>query len=100
MGRSLNPRWESGVWLGRRRGAASRIAAVSPTQVREVRAAARRPLPERWGREELQNLRAVPWAWRAGPECSDGGPPQVIPHVAQDAPVPPPRARAAPAPMR
>eukprot|EP00969_Alexandrium_andersonii_P142667 6307694-Alexandrium_andersonii.AAC.1 len=64
------------MWLGRRWGAASRIAAVSPTEVREVRAVARRPLPERWGREGLQNLRAVPWARRAGPERSDGGPPQ------------------------
>eukprot|EP00969_Alexandrium_andersonii_P359596 15453549-Alexandrium_andersonii.AAC.1 len=27
MGRSLNPRWESGIWLGRRRGTASRIVA-------------------------------------------------------------------------
>eukprot|EP00969_Alexandrium_andersonii_P258026 11409299-Alexandrium_andersonii.AAC.1 len=60
MDRSLHPRWESGIWLGRRRGAASRIVAVSPTEVREVRAVARRPLSERWSRGELQNLRAVP----------------------------------------
>eukprot|EP00969_Alexandrium_andersonii_P097830 4318856-Alexandrium_andersonii.AAC.1 len=45
-------------------------------------------------------MRAVPWAWQAGSEPSDGGPPQVIPHVAQDVPAPPPRARAAPSPRR
>eukprot|EP00969_Alexandrium_andersonii_P237249 10472791-Alexandrium_andersonii.AAC.1 len=100
MDRSLRPRWESGVWLGRSWGAASRIVVVGPTEAREVRAVARRPLSECWGREGLQNLRAVPWAWRAGPGCSDGGPPQVIPRVAQDAPAPQPRARAAPAPRR
>eukprot|EP00969_Alexandrium_andersonii_P039527 1731851-Alexandrium_andersonii.AAC.1 len=60
MDRSLNPRWESGIWLGRRWGTASHIVAVGPTEVREVRAVARSPLVERWGREELQNLRAVP----------------------------------------
>eukprot|EP00969_Alexandrium_andersonii_P368443 15472925-Alexandrium_andersonii.AAC.1 len=76
MDRSLNPRWGSGIWLGRRWGTASHIVAASPTEVREVRAVARRPLPERWSREELQNLRAVPWTWRAGSESSDGGPPQ------------------------
>eukprot|EP00969_Alexandrium_andersonii_P176756 7815845-Alexandrium_andersonii.AAC.1 len=43
MDRSLNPCQGSGVWLGRRWGAASRIVAVSPTEVREVRAVARRP---------------------------------------------------------
>eukprot|EP00969_Alexandrium_andersonii_P367019 15469791-Alexandrium_andersonii.AAC.1 len=29
VGRSLNPRWEPGVWLGRYWGAASRIVAAS-----------------------------------------------------------------------
>eukprot|EP00969_Alexandrium_andersonii_P359698 15453772-Alexandrium_andersonii.AAC.1 len=38
MGRSLSPRWESGVWLGRRWGTAAHIVAVSPGEVREVRA--------------------------------------------------------------
>eukprot|EP00975_Prorocentrum_lima_P003904 852112-Prorocentrum_lima.AAC.1 len=33
MDRSLNPRWESGVWLGRRWGTASHIVAVSPQEV-------------------------------------------------------------------
>eukprot|EP00969_Alexandrium_andersonii_P143681 6353229-Alexandrium_andersonii.AAC.1 len=82
MGRSLNHRWESGIWLGRRWGAACRIVAVGPNEAREARAVARRPLVERWSWEELQNLRAAPWAGRAGPEGSDGGPPQVIPRVA------------------
>eukprot|EP00969_Alexandrium_andersonii_P055069 2426711-Alexandrium_andersonii.AAC.1 len=56
--RSLNPRWESGIWHGRRWGTALRIVAVSPTEAREVRAVARRPLTERWTCEELQDLRA------------------------------------------
>eukprot|EP00969_Alexandrium_andersonii_P319267 14103853-Alexandrium_andersonii.AAC.1 len=65
MGRSLNPCWGAGVWLGRRWGTASHIVAVAPTEAREVRAVARRPLVERWGREKLQSLRAAPWAWWA-----------------------------------
>eukprot|EP00969_Alexandrium_andersonii_P233496 10308444-Alexandrium_andersonii.AAC.1 len=76
MGRCLQPRWGSGSWLGRHWGTASRIMALGPTEVREVRAVARSPLVERWSCEELQNLRAVPWAWWAGPESSGGGPPQ------------------------
>eukprot|EP00969_Alexandrium_andersonii_P215309 9510013-Alexandrium_andersonii.AAC.1 len=48
MDRSLNPRWESGIWLGRRWGTASHIVAVSSAEVREVWAVARRPLSERW----------------------------------------------------
>eukprot|EP00969_Alexandrium_andersonii_P129578 5727411-Alexandrium_andersonii.AAC.1 len=43
MDRSLDPRWESGIWLGRRWGTAAQIVAVSPHEVREVRAVARRP---------------------------------------------------------
>eukprot|EP00969_Alexandrium_andersonii_P065184 2870209-Alexandrium_andersonii.AAC.1 len=47
MDRSLNPWWESGVWLGRRWGTAARIVAVGLREVREVRAVARRPFGER-----------------------------------------------------
>eukprot|EP00969_Alexandrium_andersonii_P127915 5653063-Alexandrium_andersonii.AAC.1 len=51
MDRSLNPRWESGTWLGRRWGSASHIAAVNAHEVRSFRAVARRPFGERWSRE-------------------------------------------------
>eukprot|EP00969_Alexandrium_andersonii_P064084 2822426-Alexandrium_andersonii.AAC.1 len=71
LGRSFSARWKHGVWLGRRWGAASRIAAVSPREVREVRAAARRPFGDRWSREGLQSLAPVPWVWRAESERSD-----------------------------
>eukprot|EP00969_Alexandrium_andersonii_P337643 14923014-Alexandrium_andersonii.AAC.1 len=67
MYRSLNPRWESGTWLGRRWGTASHIVAASAHEVRSVRAVARRPLTERWPREALQGLVSAPWAWRAEP---------------------------------
>eukprot|EP00969_Alexandrium_andersonii_P371266 15479134-Alexandrium_andersonii.AAC.1 len=67
MDRSLNPRWESGVWLGCRWGTAARIVAVSPREVREVRAVARRPFGERWSRGALQEPTAVPWMWRREP---------------------------------
>eukprot|EP00969_Alexandrium_andersonii_P205528 9081606-Alexandrium_andersonii.AAC.1 len=43
MDRSLSARWGHGVWLGR-----PRIVAVSPHEVREVRAVARRPFGDRW----------------------------------------------------
>eukprot|EP00969_Alexandrium_andersonii_P372700 15482325-Alexandrium_andersonii.AAC.1 len=76
MGRGLSPPWESGIWLGRRWGATSHIVAASPTEVREVRAAARRPWVEHQSREERQNLRAAPRAWRAGSASSGGGLPQ------------------------
>eukprot|EP00969_Alexandrium_andersonii_P136596 6042592-Alexandrium_andersonii.AAC.1 len=48
MGRSLSPRWGSGLWLGRRWGTAVHIVAVSPHEAREARAVARRPFGERW----------------------------------------------------
>eukprot|EP00969_Alexandrium_andersonii_P041296 1810002-Alexandrium_andersonii.AAC.1 len=51
VGRSLNPRWGSGAWLGRRWGTASHIVAVSAREARSVRAVARRPLGGRWSRE-------------------------------------------------
>ena len=59
----------------------------------------RRPVPERWSREILQELRATPWAWRS-PQEEGQGPPQVIPHVEPLEPVPPPPPRPAAAPMR
>eukprot|EP00969_Alexandrium_andersonii_P291025 12865077-Alexandrium_andersonii.AAC.1 len=74
----LNPRWEPGVWLGPRWGKAAHIVAVSPRDVREVRAVARRPFGERWSREALQELSAAPWAWRCEP-VSTGVEPHVIP---------------------
>ena len=39
--------------------------AAGPDAALEVRAVMRRPLSERWSREELQAVRVVPWAWRA-----------------------------------
>eukprot|EP00969_Alexandrium_andersonii_P066536 2933161-Alexandrium_andersonii.AAC.1 len=91
MDRSLNPRWAPGTWLGRRWGSASHIVSVSAAEVRSVRAVARRPLAERWSREVLQGLLSVPWVWRAESTPADGGPPQVIPRVPQEAAAPPPR---------
>eukprot|EP00969_Alexandrium_andersonii_P024147 1053617-Alexandrium_andersonii.AAC.1 len=83
MGRSLSPRWGSGVWLGRRWGTAAHIVAVSPHEVREVRAVARPPVGERWSRGALQELAAAPWMRRREP-VSAGVAPRVIPHVAQE----------------
>eukprot|EP00969_Alexandrium_andersonii_P163995 7248212-Alexandrium_andersonii.AAC.1 len=64
MGRSLSARREYGVcvcvWLGRRWGAASHIAAASPRGVREVGAVARRPSGDRWLREGLQSPVSAP----------------------------------------
>ena len=51
-----------------------------PGEVREVRAVARRPFPERWSREELQALRATPWAWTC-PEEVAAERVAVIPHA-------------------
>eukprot|EP00969_Alexandrium_andersonii_P259982 11495526-Alexandrium_andersonii.AAC.1 len=67
MGRSLNPRRESGVFSGRRWRTAAHIVAVSPREVREVRAVARRPFGERWSQRALQELSAAPWMWRREP---------------------------------
>eukprot|EP00969_Alexandrium_andersonii_P013273 579101-Alexandrium_andersonii.AAC.1 len=100
MDRSLNPRWEPGTWLGRRWGSAAHIVAVSATEVRTVRAVARRPFGERWSREILQSLVSVPWVWRAEAALAVAGPPQVIPHVPQEVAAPPPRAASERAPRR
>eukprot|EP00969_Alexandrium_andersonii_P140235 6203581-Alexandrium_andersonii.AAC.1 len=76
MDRSLNPRWESGTWLGRRWGSASHIVAADAHEVRSVRAVARRPFGERWPREVLQGLASAPRVWRAESTTVDGGQPQ------------------------
>eukprot|EP00969_Alexandrium_andersonii_P326020 14404943-Alexandrium_andersonii.AAC.1 len=99
-GRSLSALWESGIWLGRRWGTAARKVATSASEAREVRAAARKPLCERWSRGTLQQLRAPPWSRRVEPPSGDVGPPDVILHAASDAGPPPPRPRATPAPRR
>eukprot|EP00969_Alexandrium_andersonii_P186727 8249955-Alexandrium_andersonii.AAC.1 len=91
MDRSLNPRWGSGTWLGRRWGTASHVVAASAREVRSVRAVAGRPLGERWSREVRQGLVSVPWVRRAESASVDGGQPQVIPRVPQEAAAPPPR---------
>eukprot|EP00969_Alexandrium_andersonii_P251729 11125232-Alexandrium_andersonii.AAC.1 len=100
MDRGLNPRWEPGIWLGRRWGSASHIVAVSATEVRSVRAVARCPLSERWSREAQQGLVSAPWVWRAESTSADGGPPQVIPRVPQETAAPPPRPPVERAPRR
>ena len=58
-GSSLSARWEDGIWLGRRWGSITHIVATGPGEVCEVRAVVRKPLSERWPREELQALRAT-----------------------------------------
>ena len=77
---SLGARWEDGIWLGRRWGTMTHIVAVSADEVVEVRAVARRPFLERWSREELQALKATPWAWKC-PERAAAGEAEVIPHA-------------------
>ena len=59
---SLDARWEAGTWLGRGWGTVTHIVAVNANEVIEVRAVMRRPLSERWSRDELQAIRAVPWS--------------------------------------
>ena len=91
---SLDARWEDGIWLGRRWGGITHIVVAGPDEALEVRAVMRRPLSERWSREELQAIRVAPWVWRAaGAPGADEA--QVIPHVepvpeAQPPPAPPP----------
>eukprot|EP00969_Alexandrium_andersonii_P157525 6962533-Alexandrium_andersonii.AAC.1 len=62
------------VRLGRRWGTASHTAAVSPREVREVRAVARRPFGGRWSREGLRSPASVPWVRRAESAHSDVSP--------------------------
>eukprot|EP00969_Alexandrium_andersonii_P026775 1168240-Alexandrium_andersonii.AAC.1 len=55
------------------------------------------PEADKWSRETLQNLTAVPRAWRQGPANVGAPAPQVIPHAAQPEPeLPQPRAPPAP----
>ena len=71
---------EDGIWLGRRWGSITHIAATGPGEVCEVCAVACKPLSELWSREELQDLRATPWAWDAPREAAAEGV-EVIPHA-------------------
>ena len=76
------------------------IVAVSAGEVVEVRAVARRPLMERWSREELEALRATPWAWKC-PEGAVAGEAHVIPHMPAAGAIPAePVQRGPAAPMR
>ena len=72
----LDARWAEGVWLGRRWGTIHHRVAVND-EVLEVRAVQRRPLAERWCRESLGNIRAVPWKNPA--PLLDEVPPVVLP---------------------
>merc|ERR1712020_723758 len=71
---SLDARWEDGLWLGRRWGGVSHIVAAGPDEAVEVRAVARRPLSERWSREEVAALAVVPWIWRTAAEPDSAEP--------------------------
>eukprot|EP00969_Alexandrium_andersonii_P264271 11680189-Alexandrium_andersonii.AAC.1 len=59
---------------GRRWGTAAHIVVVSPHEVREVRAVARRPFSERWSREALRELSAVPGMWLCEPTSAGDAP--------------------------
>ena len=72
----LDARWAEGVWLGRRWGTIHHRVAVND-KVLEVRAVQRRLLAERWCRESLGNIRAVPWKNPA--PLLDEVPPVVLP---------------------
>ena len=69
--------------------------------MRSLRAVARKPLSERWPREELQDPRATPWAWNTPREAAAEGV-KVIPHVPAAAGAIPvsPEPRGQVAPMR
>ena len=71
---SLDACWEEGIWLGRKLGGITHIVAAGPDEALEVRAVLRRPLSERWSREELQAIKVVPWVWRAAGAAGTGDP--------------------------
>ena len=56
----LDAQRAEGLWLGRRWGTTHHRIAVND-EILEVRAVQSRPLAERWCRESLGNIRAVPW---------------------------------------
>jgi len=85
----LEPRWCTGVWLGRRWGSMThRIYADG--QVVDARAVQRVPLEERWVADRLAAIRATPWCLDPGP---DGATVLVLPPLPVD-----PAAGPAPAP--
>jgi len=79
----IEPRWSTGIWLGRTWGSISHRVAISSREVIEVRAVQRVPKVERWNRLELEALVASPWCWRVPAE--EVVPPAVIPPVPQAA---------------
>ena len=86
----LDARWAEGIWLGRRWGTISHRVAIG-NEVIEVRAVQRRPLPERWSKEALEQIRAVPWRNPAPPIAE--APMVVLPPLpADDRPLVPARA--------
>ena len=64
---NLEPRWSSGIWLGKRWGSDEHLVGT-PTGIAKSRAIAQKPADERWDRDAIFNLRGVLWAWTGDSE--------------------------------
>ena len=61
--KDLEPRWLSGIWLGRRWGSHAHLVYSQLNKVVESYAIQRRPMAERWSREEIEGVKTYPWDW-------------------------------------
>ena len=61
--KDLEPRWLSGIWLGRRWGSHTNFIYSQLGKVVESFAIQRRPVTERWSRDDIEEVRAYPWDW-------------------------------------
>jgi hypothetical protein len=92
----LDSRWTDGVWLGRRWGTIHNRVSVG-NEVLEVRAIQRRPEAERWSKDVLEGVKALPWR---NPAPDEVEPMRVLPPLEGGPPEQQTRARAEPGPKR
>jgi len=87
----LEARWQEGVWLGKRWGTIDHLVWTGEAVV-EARAIQRKPEPERWSREEVEGITALPWKWKIpdhGHRQVEVIPPRTEQEKAEDASVAP-----------
>jgi len=61
-GGSMEPRWEEGIWLGKRVRSDEHIVACTSGKVMKARSIAMKPLSESWDAAAVMAVKATPWA--------------------------------------
>ena len=92
LAEDLEPRWSTGVWLGKRWASGEHYIHIGP-EVIKCRAVHRLPLEERWRKSDIESIVALPWKLRPSPQDSADNA-RVLPRLPQHGTgIEPPQAR-------